>query len=198
MLKARMFKFVCAVVCCWRPCNELALTAFEKYSQLQNSLRQIITWARIFLWKTRKLKSVAAWISIQGNAIGKQCSETSLSWPRLVPLKPGQRKKIVLKFPICDVYNDYVIPYLLVLLSASCLAYSSTLKIEATCPSKTLVDFQWTTPRYIPEGRTVHNHRCKSLKSSTRIFLIRHLRLSLKMVKFWFLSTLDHNKAYFR
>jgi hypothetical protein len=27
----------------------------------------------------------------------------------------------------------------------SCLAYSSTMKIEATCPSETLVDFQWNT-----------------------------------------------------
>jgi hypothetical protein len=31
------------------------------------------------------------------------------------------------------------------------LAFSSTLKMEATCSSETLVDFHWTTRRYIPE-----------------------------------------------
>jgi hypothetical protein len=31
-----------------------------------------------------------------------------------------------------------------------CLAYSSTLKVEATCSSRKSADFQWTTWRYIP------------------------------------------------
>jgi hypothetical protein len=46
----------------------------------------------------------------------------------------------------------------------SCLVYSSTLKMEATCSSETSVDLQWTTRRYIPEDRTLYNHRCESLK----------------------------------
>jgi hypothetical protein len=33
----------------------------------------------------------------------------------------------------------------------SCLAYSSTLKMEATCSSEMSADIQWTTWRYIPE-----------------------------------------------
>jgi hypothetical protein len=37
----------------------------------------------------------------------------------------------------------------------SCLVYSSTLKMEATYSSKTSVDFQRTTRRYIPEDRTL-------------------------------------------
>jgi hypothetical protein len=41
--------------------------------------------------------------------------------------------------------------YLLV----SCLAYTSTLKMEAVRSSETSVDFQWTTRRYIPEDRTL-------------------------------------------
>jgi hypothetical protein len=41
-------------------------------------------------------------------------------------------------------------------LVVSCLAYSSTLKIVATCSSKTSVDFQLTTRGYIPENRTLH------------------------------------------
>jgi hypothetical protein len=38
----------------------------------------------------------------------------------------------------------------------SYLAYSSTLKMEATCSSETSEDFQRTTRRYIPEDRTLN------------------------------------------
>jgi hypothetical protein len=38
----------------------------------------------------------------------------------------------------------------------SCLAYYSTLKLEAICSSRTSVDFQWPTQRYIPEDNTLH------------------------------------------
>jgi hypothetical protein len=37
----------------------------------------------------------------------------------------------------------------------SCVAYSSTLKMKATCFPETSVDFQRTTRRYIPEDRTL-------------------------------------------
>jgi ABC-type transport system involved in cytochrome bd biosynthesis fused ATPase/permease subunit len=47
----------------------------------------------------------------------------------------------------------------------SCSAYFWNLKIEAALSSQTLVDFQRTTRRYIPEVITVHNHRCENLKS---------------------------------
>jgi hypothetical protein len=47
----------------------------------------------------------------------------------------------------------------------SCLAYSSTLKMEVTCSSETSVDFQRTTQRYIPKDRNIHNHRCEDFKS---------------------------------
>jgi hypothetical protein len=36
----------------------------------------------------------------------------------------------------------------------SCLAYSSTMKMEETFSSETLVDFQRTTGHYVLEGRT--------------------------------------------
>jgi hypothetical protein len=39
------------------------------------------------------------------------------------------------------------------------------LKMEVTFSSETSDDFQRTTRRYIPEYRTLHNHRCESLKS---------------------------------
>jgi hypothetical protein len=39
------------------------------------------------------------------------------------------------------------------LLLDSCLAYSSTLEMKATCSSETSVNFQRTTRRYIPEDR---------------------------------------------
>jgi hypothetical protein len=47
----------------------------------------------------------------------------------------------------------------------TCSAYSTTLKMEVICSSKMLVDFQWTTPCYITEDRTLHNHCCENLKS---------------------------------
>jgi hypothetical protein len=37
--------------------------------------------------------------------------------------------------------------------------------MEATCSSETLVDFQRTSRRYIPEDSTLHDHRCENLKS---------------------------------
>jgi hypothetical protein len=37
----------------------------------------------------------------------------------------------------------------------SCLVYSSNLKMGATCPSETPVDFQQTTRHYISEDRTI-------------------------------------------
>jgi hypothetical protein len=40
-------------------------------------------------------------------------------------------------------------------LLVSCLAYSSTLKMGATFPSKSSVDFQLTIRRCIPEYRTL-------------------------------------------
>jgi hypothetical protein len=39
----------------------------------------------------------------------------------------------------------------------SCLAYSSTLKMEVTCSSESSVDFQRITWRYIAEHRILHH-----------------------------------------
>jgi hypothetical protein len=44
-------------------------------------------------------------------------------------------------------------------------AYSSTVKMEATCSTETPVDFQLTTLRYTPENRHLLNHRCEELGS---------------------------------
>jgi hypothetical protein len=43
------------------------------------------------------------------------------------------------------------------LILVSCLAYSSTLKIEATGSSEISVDFQRTTQSYIPQDRNHSN-----------------------------------------
>jgi hypothetical protein len=48
----------------------------------------------------------------------------------------------------------------------SCFTYSWTLKMEETCSS----DFQQTKRRYIPEDRSLYNHRCENLKSYIRTF----------------------------
>jgi hypothetical protein len=46
----------------------------------------------------------------------------------------------------------------------SCFAYYSNLKMEAAHSSENSIDFQRTKRYYIPEDRTVHNHRCENLK----------------------------------
>jgi hypothetical protein len=54
----------------------------------------------------------------------------------------------------------------------SCLTYSSTLKLDATCSSETSVYSQLTAGRYIPEARTLRNHRCENIKSYINLELI--------------------------
>jgi hypothetical protein len=49
----------------------------------------------------------------------------------------------------------------------SCLAYSSSLKMEATCYPETSVDFQWTTQRYVTEDGPLHNNPSGNLKSNS-------------------------------
>jgi hypothetical protein len=53
----------------------------------------------------------------------------------------------------------------------SCLAYSSTLKMEVTCSSGMSVDFHHNTWRYIPEDRTLQSHCCENLKSCICLML---------------------------
>jgi hypothetical protein len=50
--------------------------------------------------------------------------------------------------------NKHCLPSAFTLVS--CSAYSSTLKMDATCSFETSVDFQRTTWRYIPEYRTLY------------------------------------------
>jgi hypothetical protein len=47
----------------------------------------------------------------------------------------------------------------------------STLNMEAKYSSETSVDFQRTTCLYIPEDRTLHNHRCDNLRSYKSILI---------------------------
>jgi hypothetical protein len=68
-------------------------------------------------------------------------------------------------------------------LLVSCLAYSSTLKMEATCSSEKWVGFQRTTRLYIPEGRTLSNHRCENLKSYKPFNSYHYIAASGRMVK---------------
>jgi hypothetical protein len=62
----------------------------------------------------------------------------------------------------------------------SCLTYtySSTLMMEVTCSFENLVDFQRATQRYVPEDRTLHNHRCENHKSHTvgSLFYVHTMR----------------------
>jgi hypothetical protein len=60
-----------------------------------------------------------------------------------------------------------------------CSAYSSTLKMEATCSSRTSADFRQTTQRYVPEDTIFHNHLCENFKSYRRTL---HHAVSHEMV----------------
>jgi hypothetical protein len=54
--------------------------------------------------------------------------------------------------------------------------------MEATCSSDTSVDFQRTTLRHIPEERTLHNNRCKNLKSNIySYYSVKDLCVSLSL-----------------
>jgi hypothetical protein len=44
--------------------------------------------------------------------------------------------------------------------------------MEATFSSERLVDFQWTTWRYIPEDTALHNLHCENLTSYRIVLLI--------------------------
>jgi hypothetical protein len=62
---------------------------------------------------------------------------------------------------ICSFFNDaasnsYWLNFPPAFTLLSCSTYFSTLKMEATCSSRTSIDFQRTTRRYIPEDRTLH------------------------------------------
>jgi hypothetical protein len=54
----------------------------------------------------------------------------------------------------------------------SCLAFSLTMKMEATGSSEMPVDFQWTMQCYISEDRTLHNHCCRTSDPTIFMFLV--------------------------
>jgi hypothetical protein len=53
-----------------------------------------------------------------------------------------------------------------------------SMEMEAKLSFETTVDFQRTTQRYIPEDRTLHNHRCDNLKPLYRYLLCRVQNIS--------------------
>jgi hypothetical protein len=80
----------------------------------------------------------------------------------------GNRLSIFHFPPVSYISRIFCKPIAFTLVSY--LAYSSALKMEA-CSSETSVDFQLTTPRYIPDDRTLHNHCSENLKSHNFIGL---------------------------
>jgi hypothetical protein len=75
---------------------------------------------------------------------------------------------IGLKEPMSLNINPNLRQATALLASASCWFLAQlilqTLTLEATYSSETLVDFQGTIQRYIPEDRTLHNHLRGNLK----------------------------------
>jgi hypothetical protein len=86
-------------------------------------------------------------------------THTDVSW---AACSPSSARDGMTPLPRLQIQGTNYICFSLV----SCLAYSSTLMMEAACSSETSVDFQWTTQCYIPEDRA-HNNRCwNNLKSN--------------------------------
>jgi hypothetical protein len=57
-----------------------------------------------------------------------------------------------------------IVEYAICFMMASCLAYSSILKVVVIFSSEISVDFQWTSRCCAPEDRTVRNDLCENLK----------------------------------
>jgi hypothetical protein len=76
--------------------------------------------------------------------------------------------------PCIIIYIYHIVPHRTSMNQVPfCLAYSSTLKMEAKCSSETSVVFQRTIRRYIHENRTLHNHCYGNLKSyKPRVFIL--------------------------
>jgi hypothetical protein len=66
--------------------------------------------------------------------------------------------------------------------------------MEATFSSETSADFQRTVRRYIPEDRTLHNHRCENLRPYNYVIAfpvakvviqdMGHFTLTVKIARF--------------
>jgi hypothetical protein len=65
----------------------------------------------------------------------------------------------------------------------SCLVYSSNLKMAGICSSETLVDFQRTTRRYIPEDKNLDVISSAGKVCYIRLTVSPHFLLSL--VEMW-------------
>jgi hypothetical protein len=70
-------------------------------------------------------------------------------------LKEEKLLKKSLYFVHSEVLTAVVMKSCTFLDVASCLVYSSTVKVEAICSFETSINFQRTAQRYIPEDRTI-------------------------------------------
>jgi hypothetical protein len=67
----------------------------------------------------------------------------------------------------------------------SCLAYSSSLKMEATCSTKILVDFEQASWHCIQVDRNLHNNCCENLKYHIfPVYMIRDMTVSMTFLPF--------------
>jgi hypothetical protein len=73
---------------------------------------------------------------------------------------------------------------LAVFLLATYLGYSSTLKMDAVCSSKTSVNFEWTTWHDVSEDITLHSHQCEELKPTYKLAVSVKKVCCAKAIKF--------------
>jgi hypothetical protein len=74
-----------------------------------------------------------------------------------------------LKLPIQEANRNLCFAYSSTLLATGCLAYSSTLKMEALRSSETWVNFYQTTRRHMSKNGTLHSISYRSIRAKRRI-----------------------------
>jgi hypothetical protein len=78
------------------------------------------------------------------------------------------------------------------------VAAGSNLKMEEICFSETSVDIQRTTRRYIPEGSTLRNHSCESIKCYTVKRLFKTITQNFVLFPSLLKPPCSGNCSYFR
>jgi hypothetical protein len=104
----------------------------------------------------------------------------------------GMKNSIFWDIMSCSIAELLATCFLLV----SCLAYSSTLKMEVTCSFEILVDFERTARCSIPEVRSLHNFCCENLRSYVpqymysykQIYSVSLILCTERYTSFWMLK----------
>jgi hypothetical protein len=96
------------------------------------------------------------------------------------------RTTMVIRRPVFWVKTPYSLLLATCFMLVSCMAYFLTLKMEAICSSKTLVDSQQTAQCYVPEDRVLLKFGfIKFLREKTKLSLYMEMEHDVDHIKFY-------------